>query len=127
MLASLSDHDRDALAEAYARDGVVRIPNVLAEGAAATLHAELRGRSDWVQVFNSGDKLFELDRATRGDLPASKQAELDLAIYAGARTGFQYRYETIRVPDSREQRLASSDPLFAVAQSLSDGAALETL
>jgi SM-20-related protein len=127
MLASLSDHDVDALAQAYARDGIVRVPNVLADEAAAALHAGLRGRSDWVQVFNSGDKLFELDRATRGDLPADKQAELDLAIYAGARTGFQYRYETIRVPDSREQRLASSDPLFAVAQSMSDGAALETL
>lgn len=127
MLASLSDQDRDALAKAYARDGIVRIPNVLPDEAALALHSELRGRSDWVQVFNSGDKIFELDRSTRADLDAGKQAELDQAIYAGARTSFQYRYETVRVPDSRAERLAISDPLFAVAQSMSDGAALDTL
>jgi Rps23 Pro-64 3,4-dihydroxylase Tpa1-like proline 4-hydroxylase len=127
MLVSLTDHDRDALAEAFARDGIVRIPHVLPDEEAAALHAGLRARDDWVQVFNSGDKIFELDRAMRADMPSGKQAELDQAIYAGARTAFQYRYETIRVPDSRKERREGSDPLFGVAQSMSEGAGLETL
>jgi SM-20-related protein len=119
MLASFTDPQQAALAEAYARDGIVRIPGALADEQAVQLHNGLRERSDWVQVFNSGDRLFELSREMRRDLPAAKQAELDEAIYAEARTGFQYRYETIRVPDSRAEREASADPLFAVAQSLS--------
>jgi Rps23 Pro-64 3,4-dihydroxylase Tpa1-like proline 4-hydroxylase len=119
MLASLTDNEQAALAERYARDGIVRIPGALAEDQAAQLYNGLRERADWVQVFNSGEKLFELSREMRRDLPAAKQAELDEAIYAEARTGFQYRYETIRVPDSRAEREASRDPLFAVAQSLS--------
>jgi SM-20-related protein len=127
MLASLTDPQQAALAEAYARDGIVRIPGALSEKLATALHNQLRERSDWLQVFNSGDKLFELSRDIRRDLPAAKQAELDEAIYAEARTGFQYRYETIRVPDSRAEREASRDPLFAVAQSLSTEPVLSEL
>lgn len=119
MLASLPNSQQVKLSKTYARDGIVRIPGALAEDQAVQLYNQLRERSDWLQVFNSGEKLFELSRDTRRDLPAEKQAELDQAIYASARAGFQYRYETIRVPDSRAEREASADPLFHVAQSLS--------
>jgi Rps23 Pro-64 3,4-dihydroxylase Tpa1-like proline 4-hydroxylase len=127
MLASLTDPEQAALAETYARDGIVRIPGVLADDLAVELHNGLRERSDWIQVFNSGDKLFELGRELRASLPAEKQAELDQAIYASARTGFQYRYEAIRVPDSKSEREASADPLFAVAQELSTEPVLSIL
>lgn len=127
MLASLTDQEQAALAQAYARDGIVRIPGMLPEEQAAEIYNGLRERSDWLQVFNSGDKLFELSREQRRDLPPDKQAELDQAIYASARTGFQYRYETIRVPDSRSRREASEDPLFAVAQQLSTEPVLSAL
>jgi Rps23 Pro-64 3,4-dihydroxylase Tpa1-like proline 4-hydroxylase len=119
MLASLTDTEQAALADAYARNGIVRIPGALADELAVSLYNQLRERSDWLQVFNSGEKLFELTRDIRRELPAEKQAELDQAIYASARNGFQYRYETIRVPDSRAERDASTDALFHVAQSLS--------
>jgi Rps23 Pro-64 3,4-dihydroxylase Tpa1-like proline 4-hydroxylase len=119
MLASLTDTEQQALADAYARDGIVRIPGVLPEREADALYERMRERSDWVQVFNSGDKLFELSRDLRRELPPEKQAELDQAIYAAARAGFQYRYETIRVPDSRAEREASEDPIFGIARQLS--------
>jgi Rps23 Pro-64 3,4-dihydroxylase Tpa1-like proline 4-hydroxylase len=127
MLASLTDTEQAALAEAFARDGIVRIPAVLADELAVELHNGMRGRSDWIQVFNSGDKLFELSREVRASLPAEKQAELDQAIYASARSGFQYRYEAIRVPDSKSEREASADSLSAVAQSLSTEPVLSAL
>jgi Rps23 Pro-64 3,4-dihydroxylase Tpa1-like proline 4-hydroxylase len=119
MLASLTDDQQAALAEAYARDGIVRIPEALADEQAAELYNGLRERTDWQQVFNSGKKLFELSRDVRRDFTAEKQAELDQAVYAQARSDFQFRYETIRVPDSRTAREASSDPVFAMARSLS--------
>jgi Rps23 Pro-64 3,4-dihydroxylase Tpa1-like proline 4-hydroxylase len=99
----------------------VRIRDFLPAEAALSLHALARRRSDWRQVFNSGDKLFELDRSARAALPSERQAELDNAIYAGARTGFQYRYETIRVPDEPEARAAVSDPFNDLALWLSAG------
>ena len=127
MLASLTDTQQAALAKAYARDGIVRIPGVLPDEDAVQLHNQLRERSDWLQVFNSGAKLFELNREVRAGLPPEKQAELDQAIYASARAGFQYRYEAIRVPDSKRERGASADPLFAIAQALSTEPALGKL
>ena len=127
MLVSLTDSEQAALAEAFARDGIVRIPGALADDQAIVLYNQLRERTDWVQVFNSGEKLFELTREVRAELSPEKQAELDQAIYASARTGFQYRFETIRVPDSRAEREASSDPLASVAQSWSIEPALGIL
>jgi Rps23 Pro-64 3,4-dihydroxylase Tpa1-like proline 4-hydroxylase len=127
MLASLTEAQQTELADRFERDGIVRIPAVLADDHAARLYSELRGRSDWIQVFNSGDKLYELSREVREDLPQAKKAELDDAIYAAARNGFQYRYEAIRVPDSKVEREQSPDSLFKLAQSLSSGDSLDAL
>ena len=127
MLAYLTQARQTELAEQFAREGIVRIPDVLPEDQAIQLHNELRERPDWVQVFNSGDKLFELSRSVREELAPQKKSELDDAIYAAARSGFQYRYEAIRVDDSRSAREASADSLFALAQSISAGGAVEAL
>src|SRR5689334_645207 len=128
MLASLTETQQAELADRFAREGIVRIPAVLADDKAAQLYGELRERQDRVQVMNSGEgKLFELSREVREQLPEQKLSQLDDAVYAGARSGFQYRYETIRVPDSRAERGASGDPRCALAQSLSTGAALDAL
>ncbi|MBA2771570.1 MAG: 2OG-Fe(II) oxygenase [Sphingomonas sp.] len=127
MFGTMSRDDEQALGDAFARDGLVRIPAYLPAGAAASLHSDLRSRDDWRQVFNSGDRLFELDRPTRAAMTSGKKSELDEAVYAGARSGFQYRYETIRVPDSPAERSASDDPLAALALWLSSGPTREFL
>lgn len=81
--------------------------------------AHLRGRDDWRQVLNSGDKVYELDRTTRSQMAADKKAALDDAVHAGARSGFQYRYETLRVPDDPAARHQSDDPLARFAEWMS--------
>lgn len=113
--------DPAALSAEFAARGIVRIASFLPDERAAELHHVLRHRSDWVQVFNSGDKLFELDRATRSALGSERKAALDEAIYAGARDNFQYRYETIRIPDEERARRESVDPLADLALALSHG------
>lgn len=123
----LSEDERDTLREQYRTQGIVRIPAFLATERATELHQHLRKRDDWLQLFNSGDKVFELDRTARASLDDAGQAKLDEAIYAGARKGFQYRYETIRVPDEDEERRRSSDPLAALALDLSSGAMRDLL
>lgn len=118
----LTRDDGQALADEYRERGIVRIASFLPGNQASELHAHLRGRDDWRQVFNGGDRLFELDRETRAGLEPAKQAGLDEAVYAGAREGFQYRYETIRVPDEAAAREASRDEVVRLAQYLSTGA-----
>lgn len=111
--------DVDALGRQYAVEGRVSIPCVLAGDSASALHAELDARDDWAHVINSGQKLFELSRDVRRDMTAEKRAALDAAVYHGARTGFQFRYEAIRVPDDADLRRQSNDPLAAFARFLS--------
>ncbi|GAB5349075.1 2OG-Fe(II) oxygenase [Alteriqipengyuania sp. 357] len=115
------DLDSAALAEEFAARGRVVIDGFLADGQAEALHELLKARQDWKQVLNSGDKLVELDRETRRGLTGQQRSDLDDAVYAGARYGFQYRYETIRVPDDAKARRKSDDPLAAFASWLSDG------
>jgi Rps23 Pro-64 3,4-dihydroxylase Tpa1-like proline 4-hydroxylase len=117
----LTRNDREALADEYRTKGIVRIASFLPDDRAAELHAHLRARTDWRHVFNSGDKLFELDRDARSAMDAAKRSELDQAIYAGARQGFQYRYETIRIPDERAAREAIDDPIANMALDMSSG------
>ncbi|WP_294101045.1 2OG-Fe(II) oxygenase family protein [Sphingomonas sp.] len=119
--------DATALAKAFARDGRVQIADFLEIRAAEALHAMLRARDDWVHVVNSGEKTFELSRPARAAMSADQREALDTAVYAGARSGFQYRYETIRVPDAAAARAASDDPLAAFAAWLSSGAARDLL
>ncbi len=113
--------DAEQIACAFARDGLVSVPGILEPDCAVSLQAMLRERGDWIQVIGGTEKLVELDRATRDALSAEQQAQLDLAVYAGARSGFQFRYEAIRVPDDEAERRASDDPLAAFARWWSSG------
>lgn len=113
--------DAAALARQFAAEGRVQIIDLLPERQALMLASMLRERGDWKQVLNSGDKIFELDRATRAAMSAEQHRTLDDAVHAGARHGFQYRYETLRVSDDRGDRLASGDLLAQFAEWLSNG------
>lgn len=119
--------DAGALAAAFAADDRVQIADFLTADSAEALFTMLRGREDWIQVINSGEKLFELSRAALADMTDEQRVALDTAVYAGARQGFQFRYESIRVPDDAAARMASIDPLAALATFLSTGPARELL
>jgi Rps23 Pro-64 3,4-dihydroxylase Tpa1-like proline 4-hydroxylase len=105
----------------------VQVPDFLAAECAAAMLIELRKRNDWRQVVNSGANVYDLDRATRERMPPHAASALDDAVYAGARSGFQHRYEAIRVPDGEPERSASADPLAAFASFMSSGEARDFL
>ena len=115
--------------DAFAAERRVRIHPFLDDAVAIELHALLRRREDWRQVINSGDKVFELDRATRAAMETSEAAALDAAVHAGAREGFQYRYETVRLPDGDPAMAdrADCDMLDGFTAWLSGGQVRETL
>lgn len=119
--------DATELAQAFSVHGRVQIPAFLDPADAEALFGQLRYREDWIQVVNSGEKLFELSRQTRAEMSDDQRSALDVAVYAGARNGFQFRYETIRVPDDQPSRDASDDPLAVLATFLSSDPARELL
>lgn len=119
--------DRDALRQVFARERRVHISEFLAGDAAAALLDALKRREDWRQIVNSGDKVFDLDRTTRAEMSVEQREALDQAVFAGARAGFQHRYEAIRVPDSEEERRGSDDLLTSFARWLSGGEARDFL
>src|SRR5690606_22767479 len=119
--------DRQALADAFSAAGQVQIRDFLHPDDAAALHEEMRRREDWKQIVNSGGKVFDLDRPTRAAMSAAQRDALDQAVFAGAREGFQHRYEAIRVPDAAAERQASRDPFAQFALWLSSGEARDFL
>lgn len=117
--------DRQDLAETFARSGRLHIPEFLVPEDAERLRAFLKASSDWHLIVNQGDRLFELDRDAQAALtPARKQA-LEQAVHAAARYGFQYLYESIRVPDDDAARAAAGDPLNDFARFLSSDEVLD--
>jgi SM-20-related protein len=119
--------DLDQLAQQFGSAGRVHIPDFLAQKGAEQLFSDLRARDDWRLVINQGEKLFELDRKAQEALSPDERAKLDLAVYQAARTGFQFRFETIRVPDSEAERVAEPTLLNNFARFLSSEATIDTL
>lgn len=117
----LGNHDITALARCYRERGSVRIRNFLADPIPLSDH--LHGRTDWRQVLNAGDKVYELDADVRAQMDAERVAALDAAVYSGATHGFQFRYETIRTPDAEAERAECGDLLNRFALWLSQGEA----
>lgn len=113
--------DPTVLAEEYARTGVVRLADFLDPATTADLHEHLRAREDWNRSITSAAGVHDVDRATMAAFPSETRAQLDEAVYAGARYGFQFRYETLRIPDDRTEREARDDVLSRLALSLSSG------
>ncbi len=119
--------DAQALADEFARHNRISIANFLDEKSAILLHQNLRSRTDWLEIFNDGDRLTELNRAVQLSMTDGQKAALAEAIYANARDGFQYRYETIRVPDDENARSAMDDIMAQFVTWLSSGEALAFL
>lgn len=119
--------DWGALALAFARDHRVRIDCFLTADSAAALTAHLRARDDWLLVLNANDRLFELSRNARASLAPGRAAALVTAVKAQAQFGFQFHYESIRVPDAAAARVADSSPINKLALLMSSEPVLERL
>ncbi len=111
--------DSRALARHFMSGSRIHIPNLLKQGGAERLFRHLREREDWRLVFNQGENLFELDRSAQAALTDEQRGQLDAAIHQRARRDFQFRYETIRVPDGEAERAASSSLVVDFARFMS--------
>lgn len=119
--------DAVALAAHYAVRRAVRIAPFLAPAAADALAAHLLARDDWRQHVNQGDKLFELDRASRAAFSPERRAALDAAVMAQAAQGFQFRFEALRVDDDPAVRASEPSPLNRFGDFMNSAAVLDLL
>lgn len=110
--------DLTALAKRFAAGGRLQIGDFLAEGALDPLSDELATNTRWRRIINGGSTVFEIPSADYDALPAEQHDTLNKAVMAGASKGFQYRYDTIRVPDDPADRAHVPDRLDAFVQFL---------
>jgi SM-20-related protein len=114
-------------ARTFKEHGYVHIPDFIDASDATLLYEQLRQQTDWRQVLTTTSGFVELDRATRSGMAPDTATALDNAVYAQARADFQYRFETVRVPDSAAERAASTDTMCDFARMMSSGDARDFL
>jgi Rps23 Pro-64 3,4-dihydroxylase Tpa1-like proline 4-hydroxylase len=119
------DLDLSALARAYTERGRVRIYGLLADGA-VELHDYLESRRDWIHLISTEDDVLELDPAAKKRLGAGRWKAIEAGAHERARTGFQYRYQALRVPDDDELE-GCHDPLTEFARLMQSDAMLDLL
>ena len=94
--------DPKALAEGFADLGRAHIPGLLDAPGARNL-AEALADLPFSRSFNVGATPFDLTPEVLAAMPATRRAELEAAVVAGVRSGFQYRFDAWRLSDIVER------------------------
>lgn len=117
----------EAAAAQFRATGRACISPWLTEAGATALRDQLLTRTDWREVFNVGERVYEIDRPGQASLDQAARERIDVGIAAAARSGFQYRYESLRVPDDEQLRRQSAGLLEEFARLMSSGGVLGRL
>ena len=96
--------DGTKFAPIFQKLGRLHIPDVFAPGDAAVIHDALRDATPWQQVFNAGPRVYDIPPNLAADLDESQKADLEAAIFAQARDGFQFRFDSWRLSDAAGRR-----------------------
>ena len=91
--------DPAALAEAYEQDGRLQIVNFLRHDGAQALFRQLAESREWRLAINRGEQIEDFDPAELAAGPPERLEALDRAVVEGGRQDFQFRYQTIRLPE----------------------------
>ena len=95
--------DLAALATHFREHGYVSIPEVLARENARRLQKALSDFTDWNLVFNDRGRHMDLSSVQVHTMQTQTMQQLQSAIYAQARDGFQYFYNNYPIFDAHLQ------------------------
>jgi SM-20-related protein len=112
------------IAALYQSKNRIHVPGILENASAALIFDHLKQRGDWHHVFNTGDKVFDVEASTMANMATEERKALESTILSSATEGFQYRYDAIRVSDDVSDRAARASVLDQFADFLSTPEAL---
>ena len=92
--------DRRRIREEFTGQRFVQVGNVLPVENARRVQKSLSEQTPWNLVFNDRGKHVDMDGARLGSLPRDGASRLQQAIYAQARTNFQYCYNNYPIFDA---------------------------
>jgi Rps23 Pro-64 3,4-dihydroxylase Tpa1-like proline 4-hydroxylase len=93
-----------AAALQFARDGHVRLENAFAPETAEALHRHLADELEWWRVVNQGEQTWDLGPESIAALERDGDAQLMELVHKGARDGFQFLFDSVRVSDEANER-----------------------
>lgn len=96
----------------FARAGRVHLPDALDAAAAEKLWQALQTTPDWERTLYDQGRTLDIPPAEIAALTPQSQVELHRSVYATARQGFGYLFETVRI-SSRVDAGQPVDPAFA--------------
>ena len=102
------------LAARFRESGRLQILDFLAADPARKLYDVLAASPDWKLAINKGEEILHFDEAAIAAWPPERQATLNRAVAMGGRYGFQFRYETIRLP--KESDNTGSEAIAALQE-----------
>jgi Rps23 Pro-64 3,4-dihydroxylase Tpa1-like proline 4-hydroxylase len=121
-----SEMETGTLHEQFSRTGRIQIRDFLSAGQAELLRHSLLERLDWALILNANDKVYDISRETLEQMSDEQRQRLNDLALAAARDGFHYRYESIRVPDAKDER-SGSDLLTEFVRFMSSDRVLDFL
>ncbi len=110
ILSLRADHDIQAYADTYARDGMIRVENLFPDAVAEAIYAVLAQGTPWRLVHSdeNGKHQYYAPRAWQAKSGQERQAIIQ-SVLGRARTGFAYLYSCYPMIDAL---LAGDDPYW---------------
>ena len=100
----------------------VQIRDFLRPPSAEALLGHLLDSADWRHVLNAADRVYEIPCDELASMDEAQRTVLDRKTDERAAREFQFRFDTIRVPDSEPERIATKTLLAEFAMFLSSPA-----
>jgi Rps23 Pro-64 3,4-dihydroxylase Tpa1-like proline 4-hydroxylase len=105
--------DRLALAEMYAHTRRLQIGGFLQDDCVRALHSELAASTTWRLAANRGEQIMDFTPEMLAGFQSDDWQKLQRAVALGGRYGFQFLYETIRLPKPGAQPAEPLPPTLA--------------
>lgn len=99
--------DADRIAADLESAKRLQIHDFLAADGADALAGHLEAATDWRHVLNAGETVFEIDCRDLSAMAEAQRAALDVKVDKEAAHAFQFRFDSLRVPDGHEERVAA--------------------
>lgn len=124
---ALSNEAIEQAAQSFAATGHVRLENAFAPETAEALHRHLDEELEWWRVVNQGERTWDLGPESIAAMADGGDAPLLDAVYRGAREGFQFLFDSVRVSDEEAERTARGLLLDRLVDAMNDAANLGVL